>query len=231
MFNPENPPEITAARWFNSADSTSLRDYKGQVVVVAIFQILCPGSIKHGLPQALRLRRAFQRDQLAVIGLHMAFERPDEQSPEKVAEFLEVNEIGIPVAYDKLDRENLPLTMQAYELQGTPALLIFDRQGRVRRHYLGAVDDVRIGAEIMALLMEDKEASREFSIALENKLAATLTDPEEDHPHHHHDGSCCGHDHGHDAHDHAHDHHHHDGGSPVSHHHGHETPANHDKSR
>jgi len=220
MFDPESPPDIAASRWFNSAESSSLKDFKGQVVVVAIFQILCPGSIKHGLPQAMRLRGTFRQDQLAVIGLHMAFERPDEQAPEDVAKFLEANGITIPVAYDQLDGENPPLTMQAYELQGTPALLIFDRQGRVRRHYLGAVDDVRLGAEIMALTMEDKEAAREFSIALENKLAATLTDPDEGH--HHHDG-CCGHDHEHHDHEH-HDHDHHDHG------HGHGKAAAHEKS-
>ena len=61
--------------------------------------------------------------------------------------------------------------MEAYELQGTPAILIFDRQGRLRRHYLGAVDDLRIGAEIMALVMEETDSPREFSIAVERRLA------------------------------------------------------------
>ena len=99
-------------------------------------------------------------------------------------------------------------------MQGTPTVLVFDRQGRLRRHYLGAVDDVRLGAEIMALCIEDKKAPREASMAIEMKLHAALVDPQQ----HEHaaDGSCCGghghshdHDHGHDhahAHDHAHDH-------------------------
>ena len=92
--------------------------------------------------------------------------------------------------------------MRAYELQGTPAMLIFDRQGRLRRHYLGAVDDLRIGAEVMALLIEDKESPREMSIAIESKLAAALVDPEaHSHDHEHGDACGCGHDHSHD-HDH-----------------------------
>ena len=45
-------------------------------------------------------------------------------------------------------------------MQGTPTLLLFDRQGRLRRHYLGAVDDVRLGAEIMALSSRTKGAAR-----------------------------------------------------------------------
>jgi hypothetical protein len=104
--------------------------------------------------------------------------------------------------------------MEAYGMQGTPTVLVFDRQGRLRRHYLGAVDDVRLGAEIMALCIEDKKAPRDASMAIEMKLHAALVDPQQ----HEHaaDGSCCGghghshdHDHGHDhahAHDHAHDH-------------------------
>lgn len=216
MFNPENPPEITASRWYNGG-KTTLKAMKGKVVVVAIFQILCPGSAKFGLPQAMRLRHAFNEDEVAVIGLHMAFEHFDKQSPDKVDAFLKQNGIAIPVAYDKPNGDDLPATMKDYELQGTPAILIFDRQGRVRRHYIGAVDDLRIGAEVMALLMEDKDSPREFSIGVEKKLAAALTDPEE---HHHHEGGCCGHDHAHDhdhqahggeccgGHDHAHGHDH-----------------------
>jgi hypothetical protein len=144
-----------------------------------------------------------------------------------------LNEAGItiPVAIDKPDGENLPETMKAYELQGTPALLIFDRQGRLRRHYLGAVDDLRIGAEVMALLIEDANAPREMSIALERKLAAALVDPEAHHHHEHGDGCGCGHDHEH-GHDHDHHHHHHDHGDScgcghdhAAHDHQHEASA------
>ena len=206
MFNPERPPEINAARWLNSDKKRTLKGEKGKVVVVAIAQIGCPGSIKFGLPQAQRLTRAFSADELTVFGLHMAFENFDEQTPDKVAAFFEENGYAFPVAIDKPNGDGLPETMKAYELQGTPAILLFDRQGRVRRHYLGAVDDLRLGAEIMALLIEDKESPHEMSIALERKMAAALLDPNEHH-HHHHDGDGCGHDH---SHDHAHDHHDHD---------------------
>ena len=94
--------------------------------------------------------------------------------------------------------------MKAYELQGTPALLIFDRQGRLRRHYLGAVDDMRLGAEVMGLLIEDKDSPREMAIAIERKLGAALVDPEAHHHHEHGDECGCGHDHSHDHHDHEH---------------------------
>jgi Redoxin len=217
MFNPESPPEFTTSRWLNSDTKHTLKEYRGKVIVVAVCQIACPGSVKYGLPQAERIRKSFTSEEVAVIGLHMAFEKFDQQTPDKVQAFLKDSGIAIPVAYDKPNGDGLPQTMKDYELQGTPAILVFDRQGRLRRHYLGAVDDLRIGAEIMGMLMEDKNSPREMSIAIESKLHAALSDPEE----HAHAGGCCGghsHDHDHDhehgggccggGHDHAHDHSH-----------------------
>ncbi len=198
MFNPERPPEISASRWLNAPGKLSLKDYRGKVIVVAAFQILCPGSLKYLLPQATRLRAAFTEAEVAVLGLHMAFENFDRQSLAEVEKFLEHSGIQIPVAYDRPNGEGLPQTMKDYELQGTPAILIFDRQGRLRRHYLGAVDDLRIGAEVMGMLIEDKNSTREMSIAIETKLHAALVDPDQ-HVH----GPGCGHDH---SHDHGHDH-------------------------
>ncbi len=203
MFNPERPPEITASRWLNSDTKHTLKDYKGKVIVIAIFQIACPGSVKFGLPQAERIRKAFSKDEVAVLGLHMTFEKFDEQTPDKVQAFLKDSGIELPVAYDKPNGEDLPVTMAAYELQGTPAMLIFDRQGRLRRHYLGAVDDLRIGAEVMGLLIEDKNSPRDMSIAIETKLHAALVDPN---AHEHGDGCGCGHDHDHQHHDRGHEH-------------------------
>src|SRR5512136_3030835 len=134
MFNPERPPEIVAERWLNSDKKRTLKAEKGKVVVVAIWQLSCPGSKKYGLPQAMRLRSVFEEHEVAVFGLHMAFEKFDEQTPDKVEAYLAEQGITVPVAIDKADGEDLPETMKAYELQGTPALLIFDRQGRLRRH-------------------------------------------------------------------------------------------------
>lgn len=218
-FNPESPPELKVAQWFNSEPLT-LENLKGRVVVLLAFQMLCPGSLRHSLPQAQRIARAFNDDQVAVLGLHTVFENHKDMTPKQLEAFLKQEHIEIPVAVDKPNGTELPHTMEAYGMQGTPTLLLFDRQGRLRRHYLGAVDDIRIGAEIMALAIEDAKAAREASIAIEQRLAAALVDPDEHHHHHHHhDGECCGGHHAHD-HDHAHDHAH--GACGCGHDHGHD---------
>lgn len=221
MLNPESPPEIQAARWFNAEKPMVLAGLKGKVVVVVAFQMNCPGSQKHGLPQAARMAGAFNSDEVAVIGLHSVFEDHAAQKPEALEAYLTENGIDFPIAVDKPNGGGLPKTFEAYELQGTPTVLIFDRQGRLRRHYLGQVDDVRLGAEVMALAIEARDAPREQSIALERRLSATLVDPNEHH-HHDHEGGCCG-GHGHDHHGHDHDHEHTDGeGGCCGHDHAHD---------
>jgi hypothetical protein len=200
-FNPEAPPELIVAQVFNAPEAPTLKKLQGKVVVVTAFQMLCPGSLRHALPQAQRLARAFNADEVAVLGLHMVFENHKDMTPSLLEPFLQAEGISIPVLVDKPDGAGTPQTMTAYGMQGTPTLLLFDRQGRLRRHYLGAVDDVRLGAEIMALAIEDAKAPREVSMGIEQRLAAALVDPEPHH--HHHDGACCG---GHHDHDHAHDH-------------------------
>ncbi len=206
MLNPESPPELAVARWFNANGSPpTLAASKGKVIVVGAFQMHCPGSVRHLLPQLARLHAQFQDEEVAIIGLHTVFEKQDAQTPDQLQAFLQANHFAFPVAIDKQNGGILSETMDTYELQGTPTVLIFDRQGRLRRHYLGQVDDIRIAAEVMALTIEARDAPREQSIALERRLAAVLIDPN-DHQHEH--GCGCGHDHG-DGHHHHHDHVHH----------------------
>jgi putative aminopeptidase FrvX len=48
----------------------------------------------------------------------------------------------------------IPLTMQAYELCGTPSIVLIDRNGYVRLHHLGQIDDLQLGAILGQLLAE-----------------------------------------------------------------------------
>jgi peroxiredoxin len=203
MFNPEAPPAWTVSAWLNSDGELSLERLKGKVVVMTAFQMLCPGCVNHALPQAQRLHDRFSRNEVAVVGLHAVFEHKSVMTPEALKAF--VHEYGwpFPIGIDApVDGEALPRTMAAYEMQGTPTLLIFDRAGRLRRHYFGRPDDIVLGAEIMAFALETDAA------ATENSLSRTVMMPgtHEHHEHHHHDhhhhdhslqGGCgCGHNHG-----------------------------------
>jgi hypothetical protein len=209
MFNPEKPPELQVTQWLNAKAPITLAGLKGRVVVVSAFQMLCPGCVSHGLPQAKKLAERFSSAEVAIIGLHSVFEHHDVMTPAALAAFVHEYRWPFAIGIDTPDGKDLPKTMAAYEMRGTPTLLLFDRQGRLRRHYLGQVDDMRLCAEIMSLAIEDANATREESINIERRLAAALIDPEAGHNHDHdHGDDCgCGHDHGHGhSHDHSHDH-------------------------
>ena len=54
-------PELAITRWFNTADNPTLEDLRGEVVVIEAFQMLCPGCVSHGLPQAKRIQESFRQ--------------------------------------------------------------------------------------------------------------------------------------------------------------------------
>jgi hypothetical protein len=63
--------------------------------------------------------------------------------------------LTFPIAVDQpSDDHQLPRTMQAYAMQGTPTLVLIDALGRIRAQHFGAVADLLLGAEIGRLLAE-----------------------------------------------------------------------------
>lgn len=67
-------PEWKIAQWLNTSVPLSVDALRGKVILAVAFQMLCPGCVSQGLPQAQRARAAFSPDDLAVIGLHTVFE-------------------------------------------------------------------------------------------------------------------------------------------------------------
>ena len=49
-------PDWHVSRWFNAAGPLALADLRGKIVVAHAFQMLCPGCVLHGLPQAQRVQ-------------------------------------------------------------------------------------------------------------------------------------------------------------------------------
>jgi len=147
-------PAIHASEWLNTDDPPVLEGLKGRVVVVEAFQMLCPGCVGHGLPQALRIRQTFRPEDVMVIGLHSVFEHHEAMTPVALRAFLHEYRIRFPVAVDAAGQGPMPRTMAEWGLEGTPTLILFDRQGRMRARHLGQVSDMAVGAEIMQLVME-----------------------------------------------------------------------------
>ena len=145
-------PPLQVERWFNTEREVTLDDLTGKVVVIEAFQMLCPGCVSHGLPLARLIHDTFPREQVAVIGLHTVFEHHAAMTPVSLEAFLFEYKIPFPVGVDQPGDSDLPKTMAAYSMRGTPSLILIDAQGNLRANYFGQVSELRIGAEISTLI-------------------------------------------------------------------------------
>ncbi len=146
-------PPLHVSRWFNTPRPIALNELRGKVVAIHAFQMLCPACVTHGLPQASKLRDAFPEDKLAVIGLHTVFEHHDVMGAAALEVFIREYRVRFPIGVDEADPNGaLPKTMAAWGLQGTPSLVLLDRQGQVQLSHFGRLDDLVLGAVIGQLL-------------------------------------------------------------------------------
>lgn len=154
MILDELAPELDVTEWIGPP--LRLSDLRGQVVLVETFQMLCPGCVAYGLPQAKRVKRAFP--DVAVVGLHTVFEHHEAMGPPSLRAFLSEYRIDFPVGIDRHDGDPMPVTMRRYGLQGTPSTLLIDRAGVLVVSAFGEVDDLYLGAHIGRLLAEPTNA-------------------------------------------------------------------------
>ncbi len=150
-------PAWTTREWFNSDRALQLADLRGKVVVLHAFQMLCPACVQHGIPQAQRIHATFAPRDVAVVGLHTVFEHHAAMTPVSLQAFLHEFRVSFPVGVDApgADAQHpIPVTMQAYGMQGTPSLVLIDRNGQLRHHAFGAEDDLALGAAIAMLVVE-----------------------------------------------------------------------------
>lgn len=148
-------PELEVTQWFNTQHPITLAELRGRVVVLHAFQMLCPGCVSHGLPQAAAIHDTFPASEVAVIGIHTVFEHHSAMTPVALEAFIHEYRIRFPVAVDRQSTTgNIPHTMEAFGMRGTPTLILLDRQGRIRLNHFGRMDDLRAGATIGQLVSE-----------------------------------------------------------------------------
>ena len=127
--------------------------------MVLAFQMLCPGCVQTALPQLRRVHETFDHGRVIAVGLHTVFEHHAAMSPTTLRAFLNEYNFDFPVAIDHPDDTGgMPLTMRRYQMQGTPTLILVDAKGRLRQQTFGHETDLRLGAAIMALMLEAEGA-------------------------------------------------------------------------
>lgn len=148
-------PELAVSRWFNTLNRLTLADLQGRPVLLHAFQMLCPGCVAHGTPQAERAHRLFWDTDLQVIGLHTVFEHHAAMTPVSLEAFISEYRLTMPIGVDEAGLETpIPVTMERFGMRGTPTSILIGRDGSVRHHGFGQEDDMTLGARIAAALAD-----------------------------------------------------------------------------
>lgn len=164
-------PALQTSEWLNTDKALTLQSLRGKIVVLLTFQMLCPGCVSHGLPQAMAIHRQFG-DEVQVIGLHTVFEHHEVMTADALRAFVSEYRIPFPIAIDQASGTGtVPKTMAEYRLQGTPSMVIIDREGCIRLHHFGRLEDMQVGSIIGALLAENTASS-----AMDGRATADVTD-------------------------------------------------------
>jgi thiol-disulfide isomerase/thioredoxin len=150
-------PELQTSGWLNTPQPLTLSSLRGKVVVLHTFQIFCPGCVQMGIPQAQKIHQEFDPDRVAVIGLHTVFEHHSVMGPDALETFAYEYRLRFPIGIDKYEGQpqGVPMTMRAYQMQGTPTLVLIDKNGYIRLHKFGHISDLTVGFSIGALLSEE----------------------------------------------------------------------------
>ena len=126
-------PEIRVSEWVQGKPIDTTQE-KGNVVVVEVFQVNCPGCFLYGLPQIIDLFRHHRKDPVTIFGLATAFEDYDKNTLDNLRLLLSTGEvvgetlralreygqlrpgnklpysIPFPVAMDLVVKETFPVT-------------------------------------------------------------------------------------------------------------------------
>lgn len=157
---PALAPELEVSRWFNAPTPLTLADLRGKVVVLQAFQMLCPGCVAHGTPQAEKLHRMFARGgDVVVIGLHTVFEHHAAMTEVALEAFIHEYRLTLPIGVDRPGEvDSIPRTMRRYGMRGTPSTIVIGRDGVVREHAFGQVDDLALGVLVGSLIAASSSA-------------------------------------------------------------------------
>lgn len=167
-------PPLSVAEWVQGEPHNFDR-LLGQVVLVEVFQVNCPGCFLYSLPQAVELHQRYSKKGLVVLGLATAFEDFDKNTLTNLRLLLDTGEvigetlrtltehgqlqngrwplrIPFPVAMDRLIQMEKPVseqTVQDFIRQKLPDIAghARDDQDQMRQRVFAYLDGLDYRAE------------------------------------------------------------------------------------
>ena len=113
-----------------SGDSLSLASVRGDVVVLNVWATWCV-PCRREMPLLDSLSREYAARGVRVIGVSI----DGEGTESAIREFVKDYTIGFPIVHDKQGK-----IQQVFKMRGVPETFLVDRQGLLRRHWVGGID-------------------------------------------------------------------------------------------
>ena len=85
-------PNLQISKWIQGRP-TNIDMEKGNVVLVEVFQVNCPGCFLYGIPEAINIYQKLRDEGLRVFGLATAFEDFDKNTTENLEKLLTTGEV------------------------------------------------------------------------------------------------------------------------------------------
>ena len=131
-YSGSRPPHVgSPAKEFTVADSdhsVSLNQYRGQVVLVNFWATWCPPCVEE-LPSLMMLQERMKGRGIVVVGVSI------DVDGDAYHRFLKLHNINFVTVRDPEQK-----VASMYGTSGWPETYIIDRQGVLRRKFVGAVD-------------------------------------------------------------------------------------------
>jgi thiol-disulfide isomerase/thioredoxin len=85
-------PNLEVSSWVQGKP-TNIDKEKGNVVLVEVFQVNCPGCFLHGIPEAIDIHKKYKDKGLTVLGMATAFEDFDKNNLQNLEKLVTTGEV------------------------------------------------------------------------------------------------------------------------------------------
>jgi peroxiredoxin len=151
-------PDLSVSEWVQGRP-TNINNESGNVVLVEVFQVNCPGCFTHGIPQAIDMYRKYRDSDLRVLGVATAFEDYDKNTIENLRLLLTTGElIGEPVRVLGQYGQLLPGNKLSYKIPFPVGMDVLLKIGPVTREKIIDFIEANI-PEFRSYLEKDKQST------------------------------------------------------------------------
>src|SRR5690242_3185567 len=125
----EVAPALQVIQWFDTAGTLSLDALRVGWWCCMLFKYCALAAYIAAFHKCNVFNNNSTLSMSLLIALHTVFEHHNVMSPEALEVFIHENRLTFPIGIDAPDgRGGVPLTKRAYKIQGTPTLILIDRQ-------------------------------------------------------------------------------------------------------